>query len=92
MGRFLDFIFLMVALIMILISTFVSGAVLDPMRDELLEEDINKEYNAQENFDDMIIAATKWVPAGFGVGLVLIVAFREFRRQRSTAIRGPPPQ
>lgn len=89
MSRVLDGIFIIVALFLILITQFTAGAILDPLRDDLLERGIDKEYNAQENFDDMIIATTKWVPTGFGVGLILLAAFREYRRQRATAVRPP---
>lgn len=88
MGRLLDFVFVLIAIMMFLILQFVGGAVLDPMRDELIEEGIDDSYNADESFADMITAVTKWAPLTGLLGTIVLVAYREYRRQQISAATG----
>lgn len=88
MGRFLDFVILFVAIISVFIMQFASGAILVPLSDSVQDDGVSSKYNAGDNFDDMIEAVTVWVPTiGLG-GLILVIAFREYRRQRIAGTRG----
>jgi len=88
MSRFFDLLALLLALVLIFTTQFAAGLVLDPMRDQLLEQDIEEKYNAEQNFDDMYVAVVQWVPMAASIGLIVVVVFREYRRQRTTARGG----
>lgn len=88
MSRFFDLLALLIALVLIFTTQFAAGLVLDPLRDQLLEQEIQEEYNAEENFNGMYVAVVKGVPLVAGLGMVGFVTYREFRRQRNTAVGG----
>ncbi len=88
MSRFFDLLALVIAIVLIFTTQFAAALVLEPMKDQLLEQEIQEEYNAEENFDDMYTAVVKWVPLTAGLCLIGVVAFREYRRQRTTAVTG----
>lgn len=89
MSRILDLVILLTALILIFTVQFAGAAMLDPLRDNLLEdEEYGEKYNAAENFDDMFVTVTKWIPLTGGLGMIGFVLYREYRRQRITGARG----
>lgn len=87
-SRVIDFIVLLVALIGILIVQTSGAVILDELRNEF-NVDSDASMNQQQINDRNFTAVVKWVPTVALIGVILIVAFREFRRQRATAIRGP---
>ncbi|GAA0305451.1 hypothetical protein [Halarchaeum salinum] len=88
MGRLVDFVMLLLAILIFLTLQFIGGAMLDPMRDAILAEGIKSSYGAAESFGGMIEVVTKWAPLTALLGTLLLVAYREFRRQRVTAATG----
>lgn len=95
MGRFTDLLLLMVVVFGAFIVQFAGAAVLDPLGDELIESGIpgddSEHYNAEENFNDIQATITKWIPWTVVGGSTVLVAWREYRRQRITARRPPGP-
>lgn len=92
MSRAIDFVLLLAALFMIFTAQFAAAAALDPLRDELSSNQHNDTYTGDYSdattwFDQMFTAVTKWAPTIAGGGLVALVAFREYRRQRVSATR-----
>lgn len=89
-GRFVDFVVLLAALFMIFTAQFAGAAILDPLRDELQSDQHDDSYtgdyaNAETWMDRQFTAVTKWAPTIAGGGLIMLVAFREYRRQRLVA-------
>ncbi|MUV59788.1 hypothetical protein [Halobacterium sp. CBA1126] len=88
MGRLVDLVMLLIAILMFLVLQFIGGAMLDPIRDAILAEGVASSYGAAESFGGMIAVVTKWAPLTGLFGTILLVAYREFRRQRITASTG----
>lgn len=88
MSRTLDFVIMLAAFIGILVVQTSSAVILEELRTEFNEE-ADASFNQQEINDSMFLMVTKWVPTVALFGVILLVAFREFRRQRVTAVRGP---
>lgn len=89
MGRFTDLVLVIVALFLLYVATFSAGAMLNPLSDAVLDTGISSDYNASENFSDMVKAVTVWVPTTGAIGLIGLVVMREYRRQRiAAATRG----
>lgn len=90
MSRFVDLVMLLSGIMLIVTAQFVVGAALEPMKDSVLDSGINDEYagDAEADMEAMFVSTVKWVPTIAGFGLITLVAFREFRRQRIIAARG----
>lgn len=89
-GRLFDLVTLMIAIPAVLTMQFAGGAMLDPLRDGLLEDDdgIDKKYNAEEEFAQDYEVIVKWAPMTAILGLIVLIGYREYRRQRIAARRG----
>lgn len=88
MGRLLDLTILLIAILTFLTLQAVAGPMLDGVRDATLEQDIGDKYNAEENFADTYEVVTVWAPLTGLFGITILVIYREYRRQRITAVRG----
>lgn len=89
MGRFLDFVVLLVALFGILIAQTAGAVILDELRNEF-NENAAGDLDQTETNNSMFTSVTKWVPTVALLGAILFVLFREYRRQRITATRRRP--
>lgn len=89
MGRLLDLSLLLIAFLLFITLQAVAGALLDPFMAELLENgNFDGSMNAEDTYGDMFVAVVRWAPRVGLIGLVVLVAYREWRRQRITARRG----
>ena len=86
MGRFIDFTILLVAIFGILIVQTSSAVILDELRNEL-NQDAAADIGQKEVNTQGFTAVTKWVPMIGLLGAIVFVLFREYRRQRITAVR-----
>lgn len=86
MSRFADLLVGLVALIGILIVQMSGAVIADELRNEF---NINADasFNQQQINNDLYTAVAKWVPTVAFVGVLVLIVYREFRRQRVTAIR-----
>lgn len=92
MSRFIDLILLLVVMFLVLVVQTMAGPLLDPIRNDMNAEDVaGDNIDATDINNDMFRAATVWVPFIGLFGSIIVVAFREYRRQRFTARRGGPP-
>lgn len=88
-GRLFDLVTLLIAIPALLTMQFVGGAMLDPLRDGLLEDgEIDKKYNAEEEFAQQYEVVVMWAPLEAILGLIVLIGYREYRRQRIAARRG----
>jgi len=81
MSRIVDFVVLGIILFTLGVLQFVGGAALDPLREALLATGSMSNVNGESAMDGMFSAVTYWVPLVGQIGAILIVAFREYRRQ-----------
>jgi len=85
MSRIQDFVFLAIVILASLVIVTVGDALLEPLFTHLTGAPVS---SAQEsNMDAMRAAVVKWVPLIANIGAIVIVAWREFRRQRVTSVR-----
>lgn len=87
MGRFMDFVVVLIAIFGFAVMQVSGAVILDELRTSLLDTQIDSEYNATENFNDMFTAVTKWAPLTGLIGTLGLVFYREYRRQRIAAQR-----
>ncbi|MGK7296949.1 MAG: hypothetical protein ACNS61_14185 [Candidatus Wenzhouxiangella sp. M2_3B_020] len=88
--RLVSFVFVLTGVFLIFMAQFVAAATLDPIRDELGDAESIEKYNGKEHMDDIYRAVVVEVPTIAGVGLFVIAGWREYRRQRVTALAGGP--
>lgn len=87
MSRFIDFILVMVGLFGILIVQTSGAVMLEELRVEFNDDAATGNINQQNINNEMHTAVTKWVPTVAFAGLWILAGFREYRRQRVTAMR-----
>lgn len=92
MGRFLDLVLVLAAIGQLMVIQMAGAVILDPLRDDMIEDGIDSKYDAQAQFDQSFTVVTKWGPWILAAGTIVLVGFREYRRQRLVATRrlGPP--
>lgn len=88
MGRLIDFLALIIAIPSLYVMQIASSRILDPLRDAILESGTPGYTGAEAQFADMFAVVTQWAPLTGLISLILIVAYREFRRQKLSAARG----
>lgn len=85
MGRVTDFATLAVVILVLFVIQFAGAAGLDPVRTDLVEHGDMSNVNGEQAMNGMFEAVTFWVPLVGQIGSIVIVVWREFRRQRVTA-------
>lgn len=86
MGRGVDLVILLVAIVGIFAVQFTAAAMLDPLRGEIQDSyELTDEETA--NMNGMFTVVVKWAPTGGLFGLVLLMLVREYRRQKVSAVR-----
>lgn len=79
---------MIVGIALIVISQFVLVAFMEPVKDNIQDNAEHLDtFDGVTAMDDMFEAAVKWVPFIAGIGLVVIGAVNEFRRERVTGQR-----
>lgn len=87
MGRILDLALAIALIFMIIAVQFSVASVLTPIKNEQLEQLEDGNDNVEEdksNLVDQYDAAVKWTPTAAVLGIIVVVVFREYRRQRVT--------
>lgn len=79
---------MLAAIIGILVAQTSGAVILDELRNEF-NQDADASMNQQEINDSTFTFVTKWVPTIALFGVIFLVAWREYRRQRITARQGP---
>jgi len=87
MSRIIDFVVLGIVLFVLGVLQFAGAAALDPLREALLATGSMSNVNGESAMDGMFSAVTYWVPLIGQIGAILIVAYREYRRQKIAARR-----
>lgn len=88
MGRLVDFLALIVAIPSLYVMQITGARILNPLRDAILESGTPGYTGAEAQMADSFAVVTQWAPLVGGIGIVLVVAYREFRRQKLSAARG----
>lgn len=93
-GRMVDAIFLGVGIIIIIFAQAAGAQMLDTTKESVLDMDWNKDFaNGEEHIHGMYTMVVVWTPTAAGGGLVILAAYREYRRQKlaaqAPAGRGP---
>jgi hypothetical protein len=86
MGRALDFLVLITAIFGVFVMQMTAGAMLDPLRNEI-QEDYELTDQEAANMNSMFTVVVKWAPVGGLFGLILLLLVREYRRQKTAAVR-----
>lgn len=87
MGRVLDLALAISLIFMIIIMQFTVANTLTPVKNEMLDQLEDGNANTAEdkrNLVNQYETAVKWVPNIAVLGVIIVVIFREFRRQRVT--------
>lgn len=88
MSRFLNFVVMLAALMAILVVHTGTAPLMEDLRQHAVDEDKpNDDIDSTSIANELHTAVTKWVPTVAFIGLFVIAAFREYRRQRVTAVR-----
>lgn len=88
MSRFVDLLLVLIGLVGILVIHTGAAPVMEELRDHAVSEDNPSDDIDSTNIaNEMHEAVTKWVPTVAFVGLWIVAGFREYRRQRVTAVR-----
>lgn len=88
LGRLVDLVVLLVAIIGILVVQTSGAVILDELRLEF-NQNPDPSFNQEQINNDTYTFVTKWVPTAGLFGAIFLVGWREYRRQRITARRGP---
>lgn len=83
----IDLIIMLIVIFTLMIVQFAGAQTLGPLRDVITDDPLSQP-NAEENIDEMYTTVTFWVPLVGQIGSIVIVVWREFRRQRVTGRRG----
>lgn len=87
--RILDVVVLAIILFVLGVLQFTGAAALEPLRSALLDTGSMSNVNGESAMDGMFSAVTYWAPLVGQIGAILIVVYREYRRQ-VFARRRPP--
>lgn len=87
MSRFLDFVLVMVGLVGILVIHTGSIPIMKDMRDEFNEDPATGNIDQESINNGIFQMLAKWLATIPMAGLFVIAGFREYRRQRVTAVR-----
>lgn len=89
-GRMLDAIFLAVGIIIIILAQSVGAAMLDDTKEAVLDMEWDKDFaDGEKAIHGMYTMVTVWTPTAAGGGLIILAAYREYRRQK-LAGQAPP--
>jgi hypothetical protein len=89
-GRMVDAIFLGVGIMIIIFAQAAGAQMLDETKESVLDMDWNKDFaNGEEHIHGMYTMVTVWTPTAAGAGLIILAAYREFRRQKRAG-QAPP--
>lgn len=88
MSRLIDLTIGIAAIIGILVVQTSGAIILDELRNEFNEQP-DADFNQQEINDSTFTFVVKWVPTLGLFGVILLIGWREFQRQRITQRRGP---
>lgn len=88
MSRLVDFVVLGIVLFILGVLQFAGAAALDPLREALFAAGSMSNVNGESAMNGMFTAVTYWVPLVGQIGAIMIVAYREYRRQVFARRRG----
>lgn len=86
MSRFIDLLIGLIAIIGILVVQTSGAVVSNELRNEF-NENPDDSFNQKQINNDLYTAVAKWVPTVALMGVLTLIVFREYRRQRVTAMR-----
>lgn len=81
-GRIVDLLALAIIILGVFVMTFAGGSALDPVRNGLNEDSVSGDIQGDKYRNEIFTVFTKWLPLVAVIGSIVVVLFREYRRQQ----------